>query len=474
MVHSLFPESSSTNNFTTASLLSGLLSGIESTQSVCAKAITTILTDAQSNSDPITACGHGAVHLLSKSCSSTSCRPRATDLLQLAHDKIHAFPFKDVPLCWRRLYTDASIVQAVALIDAQLKLFIEQKDSAGASITDWLSPVVHALDRALIIAGAPGTQRRELIDELLDTLPLLPCGLPRFAIPGDVQGEGEDAGLALSPTSLPERFPPAAIPDPPLTSPLALTPSAALPLHIFHQHLTLPTPLHLTHLLDHWPARSTHPWTSPRYLLSRTHAGRRLVPLELGRSYVDAAWSQKLLPFGSLLHHMLSPLPPSAPAYLAQHDLFAQLPRLRADVLVPDYCYVSDHDEADGGDVQLNAWFGPAGTMSPLHTDPHHNILAQVVGRKYVRLYAPAQGAALYPREAEAEGVDMSNTSCVDVAAWMEGRGREDIRRAFPAFEDAVYSEVLLGEGEALFIPRGWWHFVRGLQTSCSVSFWWD
>ena len=35
--------------------------------------------------------------------------------------------------------------------------------------------------------------------------------------------------------------------------------------------------------------------------------------------------------------------------------------------------------------------------VTPAHTDPHHNLLAQVRGRKYVRLYRPDDLPALYP-----------------------------------------------------------------------------
>ena len=35
------------------------------------------------------------------------------------------------------------------------------------------------------------------------------------------------------------------------------------------------------------------------------------------------------------------------------------------------------------------------------------------------------------------------------------------------------FHQCVLGPGELLYIPRHAWHYVRSLQTSFSVSFWW-
>ncbi len=37
--------------------------------------------------------------------------------------------------------------------------------------------------------------------------------------------------------------------------------------------------------------------------------------------------------------------------------------------------------------------------VTPLHTDPYHNLLTQVIGRKHVRLYSPQVTPRLYPFE---------------------------------------------------------------------------
>ncbi|CAJ0627751.1 16441_t:CDS:2 [Entrophospora sp. SA101] len=177
-----------------------------------------------------------------------------------------------------------------------------------------------------------------------------------------------------------------------------------------------------------------------------------------------------------------------------QHNLFDQIPSLKDDILIPDYCFVNtvipfsnlpsstnnsndvddDYNNCKGNennqkprkynpppDVIINAWFGPKGTISPMHTDPYHNLLAQVVGKKYIRLYSPEETTNLYPFEQDGF---LGNTSQVDVEV-------PDLER-FSRFASAKYQECILEPGELLYIPPGWWHYVKSLTISFSVSFW--
>lgn len=187
--------------------------------------------------------------------------------------------------------------------------------------------------------------------------------------------------------------------------------------------------------------------------------GYRTVPVELGSKYTDEDWGQRLMTVQELLAHFELPStggPPAPVLYLAQHQLFEQTPELRRDFVTPDYCMLGA-----GEVLQINSWLGPAGTVSPLHTDPHHNLLAQVVGYKYVRLYAADQGPRMYAHDDWL----LSNTSRVDA--------EQPQLQTFPAFREAEGFECVLGPGDTLYIPPGVWHFVRSLSASFSVSFWW-
>jgi lysine-specific demethylase 8 len=247
------------------------------------------------------------------------------------------------------------------------------------------------------------------------------------------------------------------------------------------------TPIIMSGAIEHWPARAK--WTSPSYWMMKTLGGRRLVPVEVGSQYTDQVWSQRIIPFREFLStYILNEAMETG--YLAQYDLFAQIPVLRSDVQAPDYCYSSPAQSANGSpnvaqevdEPLMNLWFGPAGTKTPLHTDPYSNILAQVMGYKYVRLYSPEETDKLYPMGFDDNGVDMSNTSSVDVSlarlqALVEA---DDVRKArqqskkYPLFEASEFVEGILGPGECLYIPQGWWHYVEGLTIGSSVSFWWN
>eukprot|EP00747_Dinoflagellata_sp_TGD_P097200 gnl/TRDRNA2_/TRDRNA2_167064_c0_seq4.p1 gnl/TRDRNA2_/TRDRNA2_167064_c0~~gnl/TRDRNA2_/TRDRNA2_167064_c0_seq4.p1 ORF type:complete len:289 (+),score=25.87 gnl/TRDRNA2_/TRDRNA2_167064_c0_seq4:46-867(+) len=233
----------------------------------------------------------------------------------------------------------------------------------------------------------------------------------------------------------------------------------------YNEHMILGRPAILTDVIDNWPARSSRPWSDLDYL--KSVAGHRTVPVEHGKHYLDDAFDERLTTLGEYIEtHIKGPVPPRGEprAYLAQHQIFEQCPKLRHDILIPDYCALSVEDnDIEQEDVHINAWFGPAGTLSPLHHDRYNNILAQVVGSKYVRLYSPEQAHRLYPH---GSGHHTVSSKIIDP-------DDPDVAARFPLFVDAPYMDLILHEGECLYIPPHWWHFVESRETSFSVSFWW-
>jgi len=190
-------------------------------------------------------------------------------------------------------------------------------------------------------------------------------------------------------------------------------------------------PVVLERLADHWPACRT--WT-PAFF-SRV-MGHRTVPVEVGAHSNDFAL-QLMTVNEFLSRHIFQTAPGGATGYLAQHPLSSQVPLLQNDFAIPHVCESAPH---------VNVWIGPAGTLTPFHADPcvvvsarakrrspaarYRNVLVQIVGCKRVQL---------------------KQSQC-------------------DAAEDDV---VLLGPGEALYIPDGWLHQVASLETSISLSFWW-
>lgn len=596
---------------------------------------------------------------------------RLDDLLSIAYARFYAYLYKDLPLCWRQLYTDASILKFSYLYllsrrpldnhrrpnktDDGSEAFPATADPTslfgtedGNRKDDKLDEMIKTLDLALILAGAGGRDRgRRWIDKAFGLLERVQVQRAAIATPagscmdagiaaaadssaaastaashdhektaGDIpvsdaaalpvppppakrvklehttttnnhEAHADPIGAAIGPVPQPEPSNPQPSSSsfsarrfftPPVRHAIRRVTATDMYMSAFQRYMDVapldrgPEPLILTGLVDDWPARGDRPWDKPAYLLSQTFGGRRLVPVEVGRSYVDQGWGQKIVSFGDFLRKYIDTslltTPVSSPprssasvglqqsttttaghspersspetgaqhqqerqgahtqkltnptttttttAYLAQHQLFLQLPQLRNDILIPDHCYTAPPPHPNINDPSrklaeldepiLNAWFGPPGTITPLHTDPYHNFLVQVVGRKYVRLYSPHESQKNMRRRGMEGGVDMGNTSFWDVGVvegWdddatdgagsrgddysdqiMAGgengerhvRKEEDEECEVDNFRKVPFVDCILEPGDTLYIPIGWWHYVRGLNVSFSVSIWWN
>jgi len=100
-------------------------------------------------------------------------------------------------------------------------------------------------------------------------------------------------------------------------------------------------------------------------------------------------------------------------------------------------------------------WFGPAGTVTPLHHDTLMLFHTQIVGRKRWRFVSPLQTPRLYNHHNVFSAVDLD---------------RPDFHR-HPEAAGVRVLDVVAGPGDTVFLPLGWWHQVSALDTSLGFSY---
>lgn len=362
------------------------------------------------------------------------CRRKCVALLDFTWEQLYTGHWKDVPITWREAYSIVSYLKA-------LSEFALGKQNACLDFRE----AIKTCDMGLLM-GAP------VLDNIL---PKLASRLQQIHVQNlpeashereEITEEEPSAKVSKLDTPLPFKM------SPDRQVLVCVEPSIEQFRSVFMES---GTPVVIQGCMEYWPAMSSRRWGVP-YL--RRIAGWRLVPVELGSKYTEDSWSQKLMTINDFIDGYVESRrsPSSDVGYLAQHQLFDQITELKSDVIIPSYCGLGDCD-----DVDINAWFGPRGTVSPLHQDVKHNFLSQVVGTKYIRLYSAEHTSQVYPHGSHL----LNNTSQVDVES-------PDLEK-FPLFADLPFLECVLSPGEMLYIPPMCWHYVRSLSTSFSVSFWW-
>jgi Cupin-like domain len=147
--------------------------------------------------------------------------------------------------------------------------------------------------------------------------------------------------------------------------------------------------------------------------------------------------------------------------YIAQASL-ASLPKaLQEDVRTPDMV-------ANADVYGSSLWLGIPPTQTPLHKDPNDNLFVQLSGTKMFRLLKPEDGTRLlgHRRARMPEEMMMSEASkAVEELLWTK---EHDATVSQADTLDCFTAQV--EEGQGLFIPRGWWHSVRGVGDGINAS----
>ncbi|APA14854.1 hypothetical protein SS1G_06905 [Sclerotinia sclerotiorum 1980 UF-70] len=157
------------------------------------------------------------------------------------------------------------------------------------------------------------------------------------------------------------------------------------------------------------------------------------------------------------------------PIYIAQAQI-ADLPEeLQKDLPTPKVV-----KKAGKGDVyDANIWMGTSTSYTPLHKDPNPNLFIQSVGKKKVRLFPPTVGRGIYQNVQQSIGA--SGIASIRGEEMMEGPERSLLEQRVwgeGAIEGGFEDEV--GPGDALFIPKGWWHSIKSLDGGINASVnWW-
>merc|ERR1719229_146578 len=103
------------------------------------------------------------------------------------------------------------------------------------------------------------------------------------------------------------------------------------------------------------------------------------------------------------------------------------------------------------------------GAETPLHFDERENLFFHVRGLKEIVVFPFVEYTYLYP---------FPTTHPCDRQS-MVGTPKCPKFDAFPKFSKARGQHAVLKAGDLLYLPYGWWHWLRNLENfAVSISFW--
>jgi ribosomal protein L16 Arg81 hydroxylase len=210
-------------------------------------------------------------------------------------------------------------------------------------------------------------------------------------------------------------------------------------------------PVVLTGMMKNW--RALDLWT-PEYLKEKF--GNEIIEIQVGRNSdpiyeENSEQHKKKISFSEYID-MVANGGETNDYYMTANNHVLENESMRGlfnDIeMFPEFLRPPRHGEAF-------FWYGPAGTITPLHHDRQNIFMAQVKGRKLIKLIPPTHTHLVYNHRTVFSKVDCEHPDY----------------NKYPLFKKATVLTGVLGPGQVLFLPNGWWHFVKALDFSITVTF---
>ncbi|EXJ85281.1 hypothetical protein A1O3_05956 [Capronia epimyces CBS 606.96] len=205
---------------------------------------------------------------------------------------------------------------------------------------------------------------------------------------------------------------------------------------------------------------------------------------------VDGTFHRVEAPLKLLLTYLSNPMSPGSKSlrepshsiYLAQCEISSLPLALQRDIPTPR---LLEPQRSIRGDVYSSSlWLGRPPTYTPLHRDPNPNLFLQLAGRKVMRLLPPEIGDAVFADiQRQLPSTRASASSAIRGEEMMAGPEKtllhdavwlDEARNRYREVIENYEFEAELELGDGLFIPKGWWHSVKGVGEGVTASVnWW-
>jgi len=129
----------------------------------------------------------------------------------------------------------------------------------------------------------------------------------------------------------------------------------------------------------------------------------------------------------------------------------------------------------------VNLWIGDSRSVTSIHSDPYENIYTVIRGAKHFTLLPPTESwclqermypHAIYTRSSSEKGLVLTpSPSSVPPIRWSSIM-RPHLPGVLPP--DAHPVHVTIKAGETLYLPLGWWHYVRQDDMTIALNWWYD